>query len=181
MYNIFKGGEVLKKEIKKITVSSIFSALIVVLIMLGTFLEILDITVAAVCSLVVFIVLIEEGGKYPLLVYLVSSVLCLIFVSQSSATLYFVAFFGYYPILKLKLKKLSKVLRKTVCIVLFNIATLLLFLIFKAIFAMQNEPAVMYILLIILSNVFFLCFDRLLDVFAFIYFKKLRNKIKFLK
>lgn len=171
----------MKKEIKKITLSSVFSGLIVVLILLGTFIEILDITVAAVCALAVYIIQIEAGGKYPFLVYLTASILSLIFTPLSTATLYFVGFFGYYPILKLKLRKSKKYLRKVICVLVFNVSMVVLMLLFKAVFALQNEPAVMYVLLLITSNVFFFCFDYLLDVFTFIYIKKIRDKIKFIK
>ncbi len=171
----------MKKEIKKIALSAVFSALIVVLILIGTFIEVLDITVAAVCALAIHIVQIETKTKYPFLVYLTSSVLSLIFTPLSTATLYFVGFFGYYPILKLKLKNHKKSIRKLICTLVFNVAMILLMLLFKTVFALQNEPPLMYILLLIASNIFFLCFDYLLDVFTFIYFRKLRDKIKFIK
>ena len=170
----------MKKEIKKITLSSLFSALIVVLILIGTFFDLLDITVAAVCALAVYILLIEAGLKYSFLVYLTSGVLCLIFSPMSSATLYFIGFFGYYPIIKTKLRKLKKHLRKLICLLLFNTSMIALMLLFKAVFALQNEPIYMYVLLLVTSNVFYFCFDYLLDVFTVIYFKKIRNKIKFL-
>ncbi len=170
----------MKKEIKKITLSSLFSAMIVVLILIGTFFELLDITVAALCAFAVYIILIEAGFKYSFLVYLTSSTLCLILTPMSSATLYFVGFFGYYPVIKIKLRKLKKHSRKLICLLLFNASMIALMLLFKAVFALQNEPIYMYILLLATSNVFFFCFDYLLDVFTIIYFKKLRNKIKFL-
>lgn len=171
----------MRKDIKKIALSAIFSALIVVLILMGTFIELLDITVAAVCALTIYIVQIETKEKYPILVYITSSVLSLIFTPLSTATLYFVGFFGYYPILKQKLIKFKKQIRKLISILVFNVAMISLMLLFNAVFALQNEPAVMYVLLLITSNVFFFCFDYLLDVFTFIYIKKLRDKIKFIK
>lgn len=171
----------MKKEIKKISLSAIFSALIVVMILLGTFIDVLDITVAAICSLIVYIIQLETKGKYPFLVYLTASVLSLIFAPLSTATLYFIGFFGYYPIVKLLLIKRNKKIRKLICTAVFNLAMIILFLLFKAVFALQNEPPAMYIALLVTVNVFFLCFDYLHDVFAFIYFKKLRNKIKFIK
>lgn len=171
----------MKKEIKRIALSAVFSALIVVLILLGTFIELLDITVAAVCALAIYIVLMETKDKYPFLVYLSSSVLSLILTPLSTATLYFVGFFGYYPILKKSLSKQNKHIRKLICVLTFNIVMILMMLLFKTVFALQNEPPLMYILLLISSNVFFFCFDYLLDVFSFIYYKKLRDKIKFIK
>lgn len=171
----------MRKDIKKIALSAIFSALIVVLILMGTFIELLDITVAAVCALTIYIVQVETKEKYPILVYITSSVLSLIFTPLSTATLYFVGFFGYYPILKQKLIKFKKQIRKLISILVFNVAMISLMLLFKAVFAMQNEPPLMYALLLVTSNVFFICFDYLLDVFMFIYIIKLRDKIKFIK
>lgn len=171
----------MRKDIKKIALSAIFSALIVVLILMGTFIELLDITVAAVCALTIYIVQIETKEKYPILVYITSSVLSLIFPPLSTATLYFVGFFGYYPILKQKLIKFKKQIRKLISILVFNVAMISLMLLFKAVFTLQNEPPLMYALLLVTSNVFFICFDYLLDVFTFIYIKKLRDKIKFIK
>lgn len=168
----------MKKDIKNITLSSIFSALIVVLILLGTLVELLDITVAAVCALIVFIVKIESGGKYPFLVYLTASILALVFIPMSSATLYFIGFFGYYPILKTVFRKLNKYLKKLICIIIFNISMCALMLLFKAVFALQNEPWQIYVALLVTSNIFFICFDYLLDVFIFIYLKKIRPKFK---
>ena len=110
MYNNLK-KEVndVKKEIKKISLSAIFSALIVVTLQLGTFIEVLDITVAAICSLLIFTVQLEAKGKYPFLVFLTSSALALIFTPLSSATLYYIGFFGYYPIIKVLFEKCKKI------------------------------------------------------------------------
>ena len=170
----------MKNDIRKIALSSLLSALIVVLVLFGTFIDLLDITVAAICALIINIVQIEVKGRYPFLVYVTSSILCLIFTPLSTATLYFIGYFGYYPIIKTKLTKLKKVYRKLICVLFFNVAMCLLMLLFKAVFALQNEPWQVYFALIITLNIFFICFDYLLDVFIFIYYKKIRTKIKFL-
>ncbi len=169
----------MKKSIKKLTLSSILSALITVLIIIGSVIELLDITVAAVCSLVVYISMYECKGKYPYLVYSVSSILCLIFASMTTATLYYVAFFGYYPILRYSLRNLSSKLRKLICALIFNIIMAVLMLTFKALFGLQGEPYGIYFALLLTVNIFFFCFDRLLDLFYIIYIKYIRSKINF--
>lgn len=171
---------IIKKEIRLIAVSSIFSALIVAMLVLGTFIEIFDITVAAICTFAVLIILMEAKNKYAFLVYLTSSILSLIFVPLSTATLYFVGFFGYYPIIKKLLMRLPKIIRKILCFAIFNISMAILMLLFKTIFALTNEPYYIYILLFVTLNIVFVCIDYLLDIFPFIYIKKLRNKIKFI-
>ena len=168
----------MKKEIRFIALASIFSALIVVFITLGTFIEILDITVAAICAIAVHIIRIETNIKYQFLVYITSSILCLIFTPLSTATIYYIGFFGYYPIIRQKLSKLKKTSRKIICTLLFNAVMFLLMLLFKAVFALQNEPPEMYVTLLIMLNVLFFCFDYLLDIFIFIYLKKIRPKFK---
>lgn len=168
----------MSKEIKKITLSSIFSGLTVALIIVGSLFELLDLTCAAFGALTVYISMLEIKGKYPFLIYLTASVLSLILIPLSTATLYYVAFFGYYPILRYRLRKLKKVFSKLICFGLFNFTMILLYLLFKAAFALQNEPYVMYLVLLITANVFFLCFDFALDVFAYIYIKKIRPKLK---
>ena len=170
----------MKNNIRKTALSSLLSALVVVLIVLGTFVDILDITVAAVCTLIIHIAQIEVKGKYPILVYITSSVLALVFTPLSTATIYFIGFFGYYPIIKQKMSKMKRITRKLICFAIFNVVMCLMMLLFKTVFALQNEPVEIYLALLVTLNVFFLCFDYLLDVFVFIYVKKIRNKIKFL-
>ena len=56
----------IKKEIRLIAVSAIFSALIVAMLILGTFIELFDITVAAICTFAVRIILMEAKKKYAI-------------------------------------------------------------------------------------------------------------------
>lgn len=167
----------MKTKIRKITLSSIFAGLSTALIVLGSVMEIFDLTTAAFCSLLIYISMIEIKGKYPFLIYLTTCVLSLIISPMTTATLYYVAFFGYYPIIRHKLKRLKKTLSKLICFGVFNASMLLLFCFFKAVFSYQNEPIFMYVVLLVTANIFFFCFDYALDVFAFIYIKKIRPKL----
>lgn len=167
----------LKKKIAKISLASVFSALSVVFILLGSILEVLDLTVAALCALIIHISIFEIKDKYPLLIYFSSSVLSIILCPFTSAMLYYVFFFGYYPILKVKLKRLGKFNAKIICTVIFNAVFILLMLLFKTVFALQNEPFFMYIILLAVYNVFFICFDRCIDVLLYVYVKRIRPKL----
>ncbi len=169
----------MRKEIRNIALASIFSALSVALIIMGGIIELLDLTVSAFCALTVYISMIEIKGKYPFLIYLCTSVLSLIFMPLATSTLYYVAFFGYYPIIRHRLKKAGKLFSKLICLATYNVTMILLYILFKAVFALQNEPATMYIILLITANIFYLCFDYAMDVFAFIYLKKIRTKLGF--
>lgn len=167
----------MKKEIRNISLASIFSALSVALIIAGTSFELLDLSVAALCSITVYISMIEIRGKYPLLIYATVSVLSLIFMPMSTASLYYITFFGYYPIIRHKIKQKYKAISVLICLLIFDITMVLTLLLFKTVFSLQNEPAFMYIILLITANIFFLCFDYALNIFAFIYIKKIRTRL----
>ncbi len=179
MYNYIKNrGDILSGEIKKIALASILTSLSTVFIILGGFIDILDMTVAAICSLIIVISQIEIKGKYPFLIYITSSVLALIFMPLTTASLYYIAFFGYYPLIRLKTCCINKYISKTIHFVIFNVAMAAIMIMFKTLFALHNEPIYMYVILLVVSNVFFLCFDRILDVLAYVYIKKIRKNIK---
>ena len=76
------------------------AALGVVLLALGSLVEVLDLSMAAIASLAVAFAVIELGGKYPLLVYLVTALLALILLPIKTPALFYACFAGYYPILK---------------------------------------------------------------------------------
>jgi hypothetical protein len=158
----------------------VFTALIVVLNLLGTFVDILDFTTAAISSFAVLIVMLEAKKKYAFMVYAASGILSVLLVPMSTATLYYIAFFGFYPILRAFTSKFAKILRKTICFVCFNLLMAGIMLLFKAVFALQNEPYYIYLILLAALNIFFFAFDRLYDVFPILYVKLIRNKIKFM-
>ncbi len=156
-----------------------FSALSVVLLFLGTMLDILDITVAAACSLISVMVIKEAGIRYTLFMYFASSVLTFLLMPSSSAVIYYISFFGYYPILSNRLSKLPKLFSKLLSFVIFNVIMVADFLLFTKIFGIAGEPFWMYIALIVTGNIFFAAYDYALPAFNFIYEKKLRKKFRF--
>ena len=90
-----------KSSTRRLAAAAVLSALGVVFLAIGAFLSVLDLSMAAIASLVVIVAVIELKGKYPYLVYLVTSVLSLLLPLPSKMpTLFFALFAGYYPILK---------------------------------------------------------------------------------
>ncbi len=71
-----------------------------VFLTLGAFVEVLDLSMAAIASLTVIFAVIELKGKYPYLVYLTTAVLSLLLLPSKTPALLYALFAGYYPILK---------------------------------------------------------------------------------
>lgn len=89
-----------KKSTVRLAAAAVLAALGVVLLTLGAFIEVLDLSMAAIASLTVVFAVIELKGKYPYLVYLVTSVLSLLLLPSKTPALLYALFAGYYPILK---------------------------------------------------------------------------------
>jgi len=168
-----------KVGIRSAAICAVFSALTVVLLFFGTLLDIIDITVAAASSLITVIVLRETGKRYSLLMFLASSVLAFLFMSSSSAVIYYISFFGYYPIVKEYINKLSKFFSTLLSYTVFNIIMLIDYLLFKSIFGISDEPLWMYLVLLIVSNIFFSAYNYALPVFSLLYEKKFRKIFRF--
>ena len=97
-----------RKRTRRIALCGVFSALGVVLLCLGSLIEVLDLSTAAIASLICVLVMIEYGGWYPWGVYVSTALLALLLAPQKSAALIY-AFFGFYPIVKAYLERLPRV------------------------------------------------------------------------
>ncbi len=169
----------MKKNIRTTAYTATFSAIISTLIVTGGLLDILDMTCVAVCSFVVYMSFMEFGTKYALMVFISSSVLSFIVMpSLSTAYLYYVMFFGYYPLIRPFIKKAGKILSRIISCILFCVIMTFALLCFKAVFGMANEPTSAYAVFIIALVIFFLAFDYSLDFFIIIYVKKLKKIFK---
>jgi len=110
-----------QKSTQYLTASAVSVALGVLLLALGSLLQVLDITMAAVASLLVVFAVIEMGGKYPYMVYAATALLSLLLPIKTPA-LFYALFAGYYPILKAAVEKhLSNALGWVVKLAVFGV------------------------------------------------------------
>ena len=94
-----------KNATRRLTAAALASALGVVLLSLGSLLQVLDLSMAALASFLVVFGVIELGGCYPYLIYAVTAFLGMLLVPIKTAPLVYLAFAGYYPILKAALER----------------------------------------------------------------------------
>lgn len=139
----------------------------------------------AMAGIVLIAVVIENGSKTALLVYTAVSLLSLFIVPDKEAALMFIAFFGYYPIIKAFLERIRpKLLEYIAKFSIFNIAILLAYSLIVYIF---NVPDILeelgslgkysaYILLF-MGNIVFIIYDFALTNIIAIYIRWFRRKI----
>lgn len=116
------------KQTKKITLSAMCIALGVLFMALGAFIEVLDLTVAALCSCLMAFVFIEVGDKYAIAVWLGTSVFALIFFTHSLVWATYFLIFGIYPIVKAYIERLKRPFWIPIKLAVFLVSSILVIL-----------------------------------------------------
>ena len=162
-------GKRLKKNTSKTAYAGIASALIVIILFIGSLFDIADISTAALCGIIVFISLYKTDIKYSAFIYSVSSIIAFIIVPQKSPALFFSVICGIYPFIwfyAIKIKKtfLNYLIKLLIFNFLFAISVLFLrFLLMQNI----NEPFYIILFIILFANIAFIIYDYLLSVLWF--------------
>ena len=169
------------KGTRALTVSAILCALGVILLALGSMLQFLDISMAALASFLVIFAVIELGGHYPILIFAVTALLGMLLVPYKTAPLMYLCFAGYYPLLKSLFEgRLPKVWGWVLKLVVFNAALVLTLLLAIKLFAVFTVPALWYYFLLPLFSVVFVIYDVALTRVITAYLRKWRHRFRFL-
>lgn len=151
-------------------------ALSVAILSLGSVIEIIDITTAALASFLVIITVIELKGYFPILLYVATSVLSFLILPNKTVTFMYVLFFGFYPILKRHLERLKPIYSWIAKFIVFNIMIFIYVIIADKLFFLGNLQAKIY--LVILLNIIFFTLDIALTIFITSYVRKLRKLLQ---
>ena len=172
------------KSTFKVAFCGVISALGLALMLLTSLVPIGTYAFPCFAGIFISAVVIEYGWKWGLGVYAVVSILSLFLAGDKEAVLYFIAFFGYYPIIKAVFEKYikSKIILYIVKLALFNAAAIASFYIAAFLLSVSPEEYTLfgvYIPLAFLAfgNVFFIVYDFAVTVFVGQYVVRLRSKL----
>ncbi len=172
-----------KQQTKKLVVSAMLCALGVILLMLGSLIEVLDLSVSVLASLLCVWAVIEIGGIYPWMIWIVTSILSILLLPLKTPALFYALFAGYYPIVKEKLeKKLPPVTTWILKLAVFHAALLLMYGVFRLFLPAMLEGIVVgwFLLgLYIAAIAVFVVYDYALTKLISGYLFKLRKYLKF--
>lgn len=162
---------------------SIFSALGVIILYLGSLIEVIDLSMAVVASLLVVIAVIEIGGIYPWLIYAVTSVLSMLLLPNKFVAVVYFAFMGFYPILKEKMERIKGIVCALLKLGVFNLCLLAMWGVSK-LFVIPFETAYGIAVTAVVLNLVFVLYDfaltRLITAYVCVWRKKLKiDKWKF--
>ena len=170
----------IRKRTKYLTVCAMLAALGVVLMALGSLVDVLDLTVAVLASMLCIYAVIEMGGFYPWALWAVTSLLSLLLLPVKTPAIFYAAFAGFYPILKEKLERLPRVLAWVLKLVTFHLSLGAIVLIYKLFLpaGLEEEFPFFWLLLYALSLVAFVIYDVALTRLITFYLVRLRHRFR---
>lgn len=167
---------------KKIVVAGVLAALSVIILYLGCAIEVLDLTMSAIVSLLVVVIVIEMGYKYAWLTYIATSILSIIILPQKSPAIFYACFMGFYPIIKSYLERINSALvRWIIKLVVGNAALALMFILMSLFLPDEFEGGWLMLVTYLLGIIAFLMYDVALSKLITLYFVRIRDRIKIYK
>ena len=167
---------------KRIVVSGVLVALSVIILYLGCAIEVLDLTMSAIVSLLVVVIVIEMGYKYAWFSYLATSILSLLLLPQKSPAIFYTCFMGFYPIIKSHVERINSAFwRWVIKIVVGNAALIAMFALLSLFVPDEFEGGFMLVATYILGLAAFIMYDVALTKLITLYFVKIRDRVKIYK
>ena len=169
---------------RKLTICAMLAALGVILLYLGSLIEILDISIAVIASILCIIAVIEYGGSAPWMIYAITSILALLLIPNKTPAYMYTIFFGFYPILKEKLEKVRTVLSWVLKEIVFNICLALMIFVALYFFTTQDNMLrnpIYIAVIVLLSEGVFILYDIALTRLISFYMYNLRKRLRFKK
>ncbi len=158
------------KKAKKIAIAGILTALAVVFLFVGSLFQTLDLSAAALGSIIILIALIELGKSWAMGVYAGASLLSMLLLPNKTAALIFMLFAGFYPIIKQPLNRIKPIwFSYLVRITVFNALLTVLVYVSTYFFGIDESFIGFGVIIYALSNITFLVYDFALERIAVTY------------
>lgn len=165
------------KQSSKTAVCGMVAALSVVIMML-TVIPVMTYSAPAFAGILLMVIVIEINKKWAFGVYVAVGILSLLLAADKEAAVMYVAFFGYYPIIKAILEsKLPKILEWISKFLIFNVTMVASYFVLIRVFGLSMDDMNELgkygpLILLAMGNVVFVVFDIAITRLATLYIYK---------
>ncbi len=172
-------------QTKKVTLSAMMVALGTAIMILGAIIEVLDLSVCAVASLLVVFIYLEIGSYYPWLVWICTTLATALIYPGSIIWAEYFLVFGIYPLIKAYIEKMPRWSWIIIKILYINAVIWGIFCVSELLLGIPffgEDSKILIAVTYILINIAFLAYDYFIVVMVRFYEFKLRHRFKkFLK
>lgn len=171
------------RQSSKTAICGMIAALSVVIMML-TVIPVMTYTAPAFAGILLMIAVIEINKKWAFGVYVAVGILSLLLATDKEAAVMYVAFFGYYPIIKAVLEsKLPRVAEWIVKFLIFNATMVASYFVLIRVFGISMDDMNELgkygpLILLAMGNVVFFVFDIAITRLATLYLLKWQKQFR---
>ena len=172
------------RKTRNTVLCAVIRALGVTVLMLGSIVDVLDLTAGALAGMLGIFTVLEVGSYWPWMTYGVTSVLSLLLLPNKFPAIIYVLT-GFYPALKQKLERLPRVIAWVLKLLICNaVLTAAIFITSKLFLAVDLmlipglDPALNYIILYAAGNLVFVLYDIAMSRFITYYIFVLRDRLR---
>lgn len=163
---------------RRLTLAAMLSALGVVLLILGSLVEVMDLVLVMLASLLVVFSVLELGRAWPYLTYGATALLALLILQLRLVVLEYVFFGGLYPIVKYWAEKLPRAISLPLKLIFINLSVVCVALVSRAVLGLGLRFGVPHFaLLLLLCNAVFFLYDYALSRLIVRYLISIRPRI----
>ena len=163
-----------------VTLGGVLAALSLVLMLLVNLLpSATDLALPALAGVLLIAAVIEMGRKWSLLIYAAVGLLSLLLLADKTAAVFYILFFGHYPIVKSLIERIRmKPLQWLVKFLVFNVCGVAAYYIADLLTGVHGSALQKFglLLIFVLMNVTFLIYDFALSRLAATYVYKIRKR-----
>lgn len=168
----------INRQTQRLTLCAVCVALGVVILALGSLIDVLDLSAAAIAGLISIMVVVEIGGVWPWLTYTATGLLGILLLPCKLPGAIYLMFCGWYPIIKprldgMKYRPVSWLIKLAAA----NAATALVVLATKYVLALSHEVMELSVVLFAMVNVAFVLYDIVVTRLARLYTLRLRHRL----
>lgn len=170
----------------RVAFCGVITALAIVFMLLTGLIPIGTYALPALAGVLSVIIVIEMGARWAFPVYIAVSVISLLLAADKEAVVLFIAFFGYYPMLKAKMESLHKrLIEYLLKFAVFNAAMIVSFFITIYILRVPQESFTVFGIylpwvFLVVGNVVFIIYDYAVSGLAVAYCQRLRKSLSHL-
>jgi hypothetical protein len=168
----------------KIALGGIVTALATVLMLIAGPVSVGTYALPAISGVLLITIVLELGYRWAWMVFFAVSVLSILIGTDKEASLLFIVFFGYYPILKSHIERLKQrpvqwILKLTV----FNVAMIAEFFVAMKVLGIPEDSYTVFgvslpWVFLLIGNVIFLIYDYALTGLVAMYWERLHPVLK---
>lgn len=172
------GKSNVRARTRRMTMGAMFTALGVILLWVGAVVEVLDLSLAAIASLLTVLGVIEYGGAFPWLVWLSTSALSLLLLPSKFPALLYLLFAGIYPMVKAIFERQHYILAWILKLSFFNTGLLVLIAVCTWLLHLPDTGLGFTVAVFAMANVTFVLYDIALGRLILLYMFKIRPRIR---